>query len=126
MADAVNSRVHSAVGAPPSEVEGNEMLSLLILAKKSRNLERNSRNVERQRARLEVHDQFRTLLPVNNQRAHRRAFKPRFGDEVHTVRRVLEGGRVESTSGRIHKVKLIQPTGGRARMRARTRRPIER
>ena len=44
VADAVNSRVHSTVGAPPDEVEGNEMLSLLILQKNSRNLEIKTRS----------------------------------------------------------------------------------
>ena len=84
-------------------------------------MESNQRNAEAQRRRLEVGDQFRTLIPQSTARGMggRRSFKPKFGEEIHTVLRVLDGGRVQDTENKIHKVKLIQPTGTRAQVRRR-------
>ena len=72
-------------------------------------MELNQRNAEAQRRRLEVGDQFRTLIPQSTARGmgSRRSFKTKFGEEVSTVLRVLDGGRVEDTENKIHKIKLL-------------------
>ena len=95
---AYNDTVHSGlVGRAPDDVRSDDELKFILTEQAADDLQKNQSLIEGRGKRLQRLGAFRAELP-HQPRGFERSFKPRYGDEVHKVRKVI-GGTVYSEDG---------------------------
>ena len=95
---AYNDTVHSGlIGRAPDDVSSDNNLKFILTDMAADNIQKNQSRIEARGARLQRLGGFRSELP-HQPRGFERSFKPRYGDDVHQVRKVI-GGTVYSESG---------------------------
>ena len=108
--ESYNSQNNSTVGAPPEEVEDNEVLSHLLTKANSRKLEQNAEIFPRNTKNMEPGSNFRVLVKEKNVRGLRRGFKPTYSGKVYVAKSFPPNGRqVQAVSGEVFTMKLVQP-----------------
>ena len=97
-----NSQNNSTVGAPPKEVEENDVLSHLLIKANSRKLETNAEIFSRNSKNMEPGSKFRVLVKEKNVRGLRRGFKPTYSGKVYIAASFPQNARqVKATTGNL-------------------------
>ena len=107
---AYNSSNHSTVGAPPKDVEGNEVLTHLLIKANCEKVEHNAEAFLRNKKNMEPASKFRVLTREKSIRGLRRGFKPNYSGKVYIAKGFPQNGRqVQATTGEIFAMKLVLP-----------------
>jgi len=113
--NAYNDTVHSAlIGRAPEDVNGDDDLKFILTEQAAKGIQKNQALIEARGDRLQRLGGFRTEL-AHQPRGFERSFKPRYGDDVHQVSKVI-GGTVYSESGQGYPTRhvLAVPSGTEA------------
>ena len=103
---AYNNTVHSSlVGRAPGDVASDDDLTFILREKAANDIQKNQANIENRGNRLQRLGGFRTEL-ANQPRGFERSFKPKYGDEVHQVAKVI-GGTVYSETGQAYPTRHV-------------------
>ncbi len=98
------------MGAPPSEVEGNDVLEHLLIKANSRKLRVNEEVFLRNRKNMVVGSKYRVLVKEKQIRGMRRGLKPTYSGRVFIAKAFPQNGRqVQAQTGEIHTMKLVLP-----------------
>ena len=103
---AYNDSVHSAlIGRAPGDVKRDKDLQFTLKTIAADGLQKNEANIENRGNRLQKLGGFRNEL-AHQPRGFERSFKPKYGDEVHSVSKVI-GGTVYSETGKAYPTRHV-------------------
>ena len=102
-----NRTVHSSlIGRAPAEVYGNDDLTFNLRERAAKDIQKNTRIIEKRGERLQNLGAFRNELVQKNK--FERAYQPRYGDKVHRVA-IVKGGTVVDETGKEFPTRHVLP-----------------